>query len=53
MIKTLKSIDILILALMIHCRHGLEAPKNILLVAFLVKRIILEFIQHRAGKKLY
>jgi O-antigen ligase len=51
MIKTLKSFDLLMLALMILSLPSLEAPKNIFLVAFLVTRIIFEFIQFKAGEK--
>ena len=51
MIKTLKSLDLLMLALLILSLPSLEAPKNIFLVAFLVTRIIIEFIQFKAGEK--
>lgn len=50
MLKTIKSIDLLMLGLMIISLPSIEAPKNIFLVGFLLMRILIE--AHKLSQRL-
>jgi O-antigen ligase len=51
LLKSLKTIDLLVLGLLIISLPSIEAPKNIFLVSYLLTRIIIEIIDFKKGLK--
>jgi O-antigen ligase len=49
MVTKLKTIDLLMLGLMILSLPGIEAPKNIFLVGYLITRVLIEIFQFNQG----